>query len=312
MARTVEVIYGQTGQTVELIPAEWPEGVPSSASCSVYEGLDGLDETAEFSPSVTVDSVSTTVDAASGYSETQRNKLNLTATTSIVIGRPYLVENAGSQRELVVPKKIVSADYIETESDLAYDYASGATFKGVRMTFPVDNTWVAAESNLSQYKLPPYVAVWTYTVNSVVRRAYTYIRLVRFLWKDLLSIEDIKEIRPDIQADEWRETRGQQFKHFIDATCDAVRADILAEGYEPARIRDTEIIAELLRRKFFAMAGQEGVVPSGRDAELYVANAKAEYESLRARTLGALKMNLDEGTEGNASEQPVRTFSFSR
>src|SRR3990167_5217862 len=107
MDRTFDAIYGVTGQVVEVYPPEADEGIPSSATASVFDGTRSLDETADFSPAVTIDSVSTTVDVASGYSESSRIKLSLAATTNIVIGRQYLLENTDQQREIATPARIV-------------------------------------------------------------------------------------------------------------------------------------------------------------------------------------------------------------
>src|SRR3990167_7941596 len=133
--RTRDVIYGLTGQIIDTYPPEGAEGVPSSATCSVFDGDRSSDDTADFTPTVTIDSVSTTVDVASGYSQTQHNKLSIAATTSIVVGRQYLAENTYGQREIVTPKYIASGDYLELENDLAYDYpVTTSTLKGIRMT----------------------------------------------------------------------------------------------------------------------------------------------------------------------------------
>src|SRR5688572_27601216 len=100
-SRTIEIVYGQTGQVVETYPDEWRAGVPSSATCSVYDGRKGLDESAEFSPAVTVDSVSTTVDQASGYSQTNQKRLYIASTSGLVAGRQYLAEeDSNGVREL--------------------------------------------------------------------------------------------------------------------------------------------------------------------------------------------------------------------
>src|SRR3990172_1897814 len=142
MDRNQTLIYNVTGQSVVLdYPPEWVVGVPTSATYSVWRAARGDDDTVEFSGSGTIDAVSTTVDAASGVSESNPRKLSLASTTSIVIGRYYLVENASSQRELVKIVKITSADSVEVEFPLSYDYASGATFKGLQISFVIDATF---------------------------------------------------------------------------------------------------------------------------------------------------------------------------
>src|SRR5689334_9133267 len=93
----VALISGLTGQEVPFYPtaaAVLRDGAASAATYYVRGGTTSNDESAEFSGTATLDATSTTVDAASGYSQANRHKLNLTATTNIVVGRRYLVSNA--------------------------------------------------------------------------------------------------------------------------------------------------------------------------------------------------------------------------
>src|SRR5688500_11527437 len=151
--RTVEIIYGLTGQTVECYPPDWREGVPSSATVEVFPGEVGNDDTTNdgyFTAAATVDSTSVTSNAASGYSQTNRNHFFLGPTSGTVIGRQYLTENNLQQRELAVPKGIASNSHLVLENDLAFDYPSGSsTIKGYRMVFTVDAAWVATEARIT-------------------------------------------------------------------------------------------------------------------------------------------------------------------
>lgn len=307
---TSEIIYGLTGQLVETYPPEMDEGVPSAATCSVFAGDASLDDTAEYSPAVTIDSVSTTVDAASGASQSNRRKVSLTSTSNIVIGRPYRLANVDSQWEIVTPVRIVSGDYIEVETELRHDYAiTSSTFKGLRMTFTVDATWVALEENI----LPPtsvsYKAVWAYTVNSVERRHYTYLRLVRQKAKHSVTVRDIYRRWPELADEEPRNKRGQQYRWAIEDAWADWRFDIRAEGYEPSQIRDTELVDRALIAKtgarIFAALNE-------RDHKLLVDELNAEYARLFGKAISSLTVPLDEGTEGAASADPIQRYFFER
>lgn len=313
--RTVDVVYGLSGQTIETYPPEWSEGVPSSATAAVYDGTRSNDDTADFTPSVTVDAVSTTVDVASGYSQLNKRKASLAATTDIVVGREYLIANADGQRELVTPTRVVSGDYVELDSDLAHDYPiTTSTFKGLRMTFPVDNTWVATETNILLPSTPSYRVIWSYTVNSIVRRHYTYLRLVRQVAKHGVSIDSLKECWPDLQSEEVSEMRGQQFRYAIDAAYDRFRADVIASGLRPEQIRDTEIVDELVRAMTFYIIGAKmGISPGGRDLESWVAESRDDYDRLFNKTINAtLKVAIDEGAEGATAAAPTPKIWFNR
>src|SRR3990167_4344239 len=102
------LVYGQNSQALEFyspVAEVIAEGAPTSATFDVYRGTESNDNTAQFSGTATLDATSTTVAAATGYSQTARNKAFLTALTNIVGGRRYLLTNelAVAQREVVVP-----------------------------------------------------------------------------------------------------------------------------------------------------------------------------------------------------------------
>jgi hypothetical protein len=312
--RAVEVIFGQTGQIVECYPDEWQEGVPSSASVSVFDGMKGMDETAEFTASVTIDSVSTTVDVASGYSQTNKSRLYIASSASIATGRQYLAENVLANRELVTPRGIASNDYLDLEEDLQYDYPiTTSTLKGMRMTFPVDDTWVAAEENLLTPEYPSYKAVWTYTQNSIVRRQYTYLDLVRQPFKHGVVLRDLNQYFPDLPYEQFIAQHGEAFRKIIHGAFKQLRVDIKRAGYRPSIIRDNEIINHLVILGSLLKIAQTGLSPGNRDIETYVNERKAEYDSLLAGTItAALKVEVDQSTQGGVTKPALQQLWFER
>jgi len=314
--RTVELVYNRTGQTVSFYPPETIRdllGVPSSPSVLVYEGIDSNDDDTEFTSSVTVDSVSTTVDTASGVSSTSRNTLSVAATTSTVVGTLYQVENINGQREIVEAKGIVSADSLVLVDDLQFDYAiTTSTLKGIKLTFTVDATWVATENNISLPTEPSYRLLWTYTVGGAVYNAQTYLRLVRKQFKTNTSITDIQKRWPDAKTLDDRARRGQGWKAILEAAIDDVRADILAEGYQPHQLNDSEIVDQLvLLRGCYIAAGAYGA-PGARDQEIYIREQRDEYARLFTMCISQLKVGIDKGAEGATSRDPPQRYFFTR
>ena len=316
MDRTHDAIYNVTSQDrVEMYPPEWMEGVPSSATASVYDGERSLDDAADFEPTVTVDALSVTVDAASGSNQTDPKKLSYAASTNaVVIGRHYLVENVDTQRELVTPIRVVTNDYLVAEDDLRYVYASGSgsTLKGLRLSFPIDATWAGTESNILNPKTPPYKVVWGYTVDSIVRRHYTYLRLVRQRAKHNITIADITRRWPDAPDQEHRKHRGLALRYAIDDAWGDFRFDVRSEGYEPSQIRDTELIDRIVLTRTMNRLARTGNTPGNRDPELLIAETQKEYEHLFTKVISSLHVGLDEGTEGDATNTPVQRYFFSR
>ncbi len=317
MSQTDELIYNVTGQTVEMYPPEWSEGVPSSPSAAVYEAHDSNDDSSEFSPSVIVDAaspVNTTVDVDSGYSEADKRKVYLAATTNIAVGRQYLMTTHSSQRELVKVTAVSSADYVLVQEPLKYDYAAGSssTFKSLRLVFTVDPLWVADETNVLSPDKASYRIVWAYTVNSIPRRHYTYLRLVRQQHKALITIYDLASYLPDVALSEPESQRGRQARDTIAKAVDRVRVDLLTVDIRPEMIRDTEVMKELqLRAAVYVSSFWH--TPANVDKDTWIQRTSEDYRDLFTRvTAATLKMAVDTGSKGAITSQKHETLWLGR
>lgn len=314
--QTAEIVYNRLGQVVEFYPPESIRdclGIPSSVTASVFLGSASNDDTPDFTPAVTVDVVSTTVDQASGQGQTTRNRVYVTATASVVVGRPYLLDNGSEQREIVEAKKIASADYLDLVSDLQYDYAiTVSTLKGIRCSFTVDATWVATESNILAPADPSYRVIWTYTVGGVVRSHQTYLRLVRKPFKSTVTPDDLIARWPEILSSEARDQRGEKYRRMVESAEDTVRTDIIQEGYKPEQISDTETLDRLVVYALDYQIGRFQTAPKGRDRETFVAECKQAYGDLLTKTVTTLKVGIDQSLEGATSVDPIQNYFFKR
>lgn len=314
MERVTEIVYGKTDEIVETYPTEWALGAPSNPSASVYLPDGSNDDSAEFSPTVTVDTVSTTVDQVSGDGQSNPRRIYLAATTSITVGRRYLVTNADGQRESVTVTKIASGDHVDVETDLAYSYGVGATFVGYRMTFPVNTTWVSTESKITPHGVGPYRVLWVYTLGGTTRRHYTYLRLVRQRAGHTVTLADLAAYVPDLAHEEPRSKRGQQFAWAIDAAWGDVRVDFVARDIPPDRLRDLEVVNRLVVAKAVYNLATVGLgIPADIDPESHIARFADKYQSLLLSLVDAGKVPADVGQEGGASSGPaITTLWFSR
>lgn len=318
--QTQDIVYGRTGQVVEFYAPESLQmlGVPSSVTYSVYEGGDSNDDTALFSGSATVDSVSATIGngsypAAAGVSQTNRNLIYLSATTGVVKGRLYLIQNLSGNAEIVEPVRVEANVGVQSLTDLKFDYPlTTATFKGLLCYFTVDATWVATESNILYASEPSYRVRWTYTVGGTVYNAQTYLRLVRKDFKTTLTPKDLVASWPELFHKEPLAQRGEQFQRLIVSAEEKVRADILAEGYRPEQISDTEILDRLVRLACFHEIAQFVASPTQIDREAFIDRTRRDYGDLLTRTLSNLKIPIDVGTEGATSYDPVQRYFFER
>lgn len=320
----VTLIYGLTGQEVAFYPASAEvvrDGAPTAAaSYFVRSGPKSNDDAAEFSGTATLDATSTTVDAASGYSQANRNKLNLTATTNIVVGRRYLVTNAYGQREVVIPTAIASADYIEVEEPLAYDYAASDTFRGLRQSFTVDATFIADSSKINVAgsrggildagdtgtAYPPYRVEWRYaTAGTLPWRSWTSFDVARQQARLNLDIKDLRGMAPDAHLMEWIGQRGQDFEPQLVLAATDLRIEARAAGYDPDAIRDPEIYNHIGLHRWWVrvlMAQQSTGADVGAALEL----AMASYTRLFEKTIGtALRAWVDTGSTGAATVAPA-------
>ena len=332
------VIYNLTGQLLEFVPpfAEVIiDGAPSaSAAVVVLGGTKSNDDTAEFTATATMDSVSTTVSAGAGYNATSRRVLSLASTASIVVGRQYCVAGASSgQREIVVPASIGTAS-ITLEDDLSYVYASSDTLKGLRQTITVDATFIADSSKINMYGssygssarsprrrrssgtdtlAPPYRVRWSYTTGSTSRQSWTYFDVVRQQAKHHLSIHDLREVFPDVTAEEWRGQRGQGFLRQLDAAWDRFQFDVRCSGYDVDMIREGPMVDQLVRKAWLMIIAEAGVCPGNRDLSEFVAEKQKDYVmSYRRAIEGALNVWVDTGSSGGITPAPARKLTLRR
>lgn len=328
----VALTFNRTGQVLEFYPptAEiYQDGSPTSAATyTAFAGTESNDGTSQFSGTATLDTVSTTVNAASGFSQTNRKRINLTSTTGVAVGRRYLIQNATAQREIVVVAAI-SATYVDVEYDLSYSYTTADTFKGLRHSFTIDATFIATESKINVYggisdlslgggdtrtTAPPYRLRWQYaTAGGVVRDSWTTFDVARQKYKQQLSIHDIRPLLPDVVWNEWTQQRGQGFEPQIEEAQRMLEFDIRAAGYDPDAIRDQWITNELIKYAFMVIIARAGISVPGRDIELFKADAERNYERMFQKAIGAtLKSWIDTGSEGGIADGPAQQLWLGR
>jgi hypothetical protein len=288
-----EVVFGVTGQTLYL---DAPEGVPSAVTSVTVVRSDGDDasssESALGSPSVS--SVTTTLSAAAGTSETDTKAVPLTSATGFVVNRPYLLTATTNETAWVVFAAISgSTGYARTP--LTSSFASGSTIASPRISATVDATWVATASKLSDEsgldrmqtdawragdndEDPRYRAIWLYTVAGIVRRRETRFDLVRYTAQHAITPVDVDERFPgwlDRVPNDYRRDQGQSL---IDEAFRAVKFDLLADGHATRWIRRQDVIGELVVCKAQVQAAELAVMHGALQVEA-LKTAEAAYET---------------------------------
>jgi hypothetical protein len=305
--------YGITGTEVEIYPPEALEGVPSAAATySVWAGGAGNDQDAEFSGTTTMDTTSLALDGSAGPSQTNRRHVPLAATTGIVLGRWYVMENAEGQREFVKVVKLASADYVEVEHELVHEYITTSSYlKGYRQVFTVDATWVAAIANLNDPEFP-YRVSWSYTIASKARLRWTYLDLVRKAKGHGVTERDILTRHPDMKYQEPRSERGTGWADYIEAGWRRVQMDLRQTDLEPNELAEGQLLDELVIAAALLVTAEDGIVPPGRDIEAVVRERFAAYRrDFERMTLAAKpKLLMAQGTSGAITDNPFRKMAF--
>ncbi len=302
-----QLIYGVTGQVVEFYPPEWLYGAPSSAATySVWGPGADLDGTAEFTGTATADSVSTTFDQASGYSNTSnRDRCYIAATTNTAVGRYYLITNAIGQRELVKVDAIASADYVSCSGPLGYDYTTSDTFLSTRQYFTIDATFIADESKIA----PDWKVRWSYTINSVAYRHWTYLDVVRAVAAPSITGAELYELFPDLRHEQHADLRGTDWEHIKTRAAKRLRFDVQRFGFSLDAMR-TDEWNEVLLSGMRSLLAESGWHPPGRDQETFVTESRTRYwndlNDLAKRAL------LDKGGSGGATQKGAQQLTFRR
>jgi len=277
MARTTtDLIFDVAGQT---LAHRVMQGRPTSATFDVLEDYADDSAVAEFSGTATVDSVSTTVDATSGLGTTDPHKINLTATTSIVTGRKYLISD-NSKQEWVEPIEIVSADYIRVRHPLRNSYSTAATFVGTTITAAVDATWVAAESSLSDHldPNPDYRVRWEIVVGGATYIQYSYFDLVRSTVTHGVDVEDLNARAPGLHDNLPIEYQADQGRPLIDSAWRSVQAKCASLKIDTDAVRDDQFIDELVILRCLFMLASGGWHPLGMSPGEYIQETRTDYE----------------------------------
>jgi hypothetical protein len=306
MDQRASIRYNVTGQTVEFYPPQWRFGAPSSAAAySVWKGEEDNDQDAVFSGTATASTVSTTVDQASGYSQSDRRLLYLAATTSINEGETYLVEDGEGRTELVRVAGISSGSHVILEKELSLDYESGDTFVGLRQVFTVDATWVADDTNINDPLKNPYRIRWRYTIDSVAYEHWTYMDLVEVAKQHNVTAADLYEVWPDLENQEPFGIRGQGWRDTIDAAFDRLTAEMRTERISMDALRDAQLLDELLRMKTLTMIAEVGIVPNNRDPEGYVSDMQIQYSKMKRGAIAVI--NEDKAGGGSITQdKPIQ------
>jgi hypothetical protein len=270
MRTVADILFDVTGQTLTF---DAPEGRPSSvASVSIFPWDATDDVTSEWSATGTVETgPSTTIDAASGWGQSDPRILNVAATTSAAIGRTYLVTAVDGSKEWFTVAEIDSGVSLTAQHPLHNTYASGDAVESTRITATVDSTWVADSANLRDDAGPnPHYRVrWVYVVGGVTYVADTYFNLVRYAGKHGVLPQNVDSLSAGWLDSLPTDERATQGRSLIDNAYTAVKFDLHAIWTDDAMMANAEVVDELTRYKTIELGEFAKILAGGGDSTVY-------------------------------------------
>ena len=280
MRSVQDIVFNVTGQSIYF---DCPEGRPSavtSASVFLWDGSDDdVAESAIGAPAVETNP-NTTIDAASGYGQSDARILNVTATTGFAIDRSYLVTGADGFKEWFDCSEIDSGNSVTARHPLHNAYASADTVQSTRITAAIDATWIADDSNLTTDDVganPMFRVRWQYVVGGVTCVADSYFNVVRYAGKHGVRPQDIEAMLPG-----WLDTlpsdhRNSQGRALVDDAYRSVKLDLRKVDLAASGIAESEVVDELVRYKTVALGERVKLLAGGGSAEA-VSVTKKDYQ----------------------------------
>jgi hypothetical protein len=320
--RHQELILGLAGQTFYFDPPEGQAAGTSTVKIWLATNDDTNAEEVATTGACSVDSVSTTFSASAGATS-----ITVASGTGIAKNRRYLITDATTGASEWIDVLSIVGTAVRVRQPLVNTYAASSTFKGTRISIAVDSTWVANAAHLTDVlsgswrtDVEPssnvnvgqagYRLRWAYTVNSVACIGYSFADLVRYQAKNLVTPIDVDSRFPgwiDRLPPDYREDQGASL---VLEAFHAVRMDAMADAVLLRKVRNTEILRELviLRANLTALENQ---ALSGAGNAESLALAQGIYKQRYDQLLREPKVPTDAG-DGGASSPAPRLSVFRR
>jgi hypothetical protein len=306
----VNLLYNQTAQTLEFYPpsAELIIDGPPAAAATYKVWSAGLshDSDPDFEGTSTLDTVDTTTSADAGISQANRRRMNLTDVTGIELFRRYLVtdDQTGRQEIVTVVGINTSTDVIDLESELAFDYATGSAFKGIRHSFTVDATLIQDSTKINTPG-QPYRIEWLYSLDGVTRQHYTFFEIARRKYEHGVTLDMLRSYLPD--SGNWTSSDGQGLALMRELTAaeNQVEFDLrMANRIDANSVQDPLVRDMLILKCWIWILAKGGRNPAGWDALAWEDVANKDYRTTLTRVVdsqGTMNMAAEGGSLGVSS-----------
>jgi hypothetical protein len=275
--RSQSIIFGVTGQSLIWDATEGQAGSVTGVTVYQMGAADDAQTESATTGTAAIDSVNTTVSVASGLSQTNPRLLTLTSTTGIVVGRQYLVTNAGGQTEIVEVEAVTSTQ-VTARDPLANDYAAGATFQGCRLTIGLSSTWVADKSKITddQDAFPGYRVRWVYVVGGVTYVHDSDFDLVRYPKGHTLLPADVEAMYPGYRQRLPGLHQGDEGRRLLEEAYEQFRWDLVDIDLDDDRVRGQDAVNRATLLRFGCVLARMSLL-AGRGDTAALDDAEKQY-----------------------------------
>lgn len=267
-----ELVLGHPGQTFQLDPSDGrPAAEPVPTVLVLSSGLRVPATTGECS----VDRVDTTL-----HGDAYRGSVKIRVANSegIVVGGRYLMTKPEGEREWL-DVLAIDGETLTLKHPILHRYAGAATIRGCRISIAVDPAWSSARHNLSDTGrhrgLAGYLLRWTYTLEGREVTSVTWADLVTLRSSELVTPQDVDKRNPGWIAGLPPSHRANAGADFIAEAFRAVRLEAVGDAYATRKIRDAQVLRELVQSRAQVIRLEHEVLHGGsRSSELAVAETR--------------------------------------
>lgn len=249
-------------------------------------------------PTVSIDSVDTTVRAAS-----TADVIDLVDLTGVTVGRHYALTHDGSTHRIRVGSVDSTSVYPTAALPEAPD--QGDAFKGLRMSATVPSSALTEARIGAGYRLE-----WTYTdAAGETFQASQEVAIVRWTWEAPVTPDEIAEYVAQVHPSQYEESR-QAWAQVAEQVARRVANEVEATGRRPHLYGDSQAFREPGYHAMRLALAERGYLPPGVDATMFAKDIAREYHAEMRKVIGGLR-TYDANSDGKPDNKP-RGFWSSR
>lgn len=302
------LVYNRTGDTLGHYPFPRQSADGTAVIEDLFKSTDSSDREIQASTTATLDTASTTTDAAAGPDQANIRRVPVSSTSGFVVGRRYWIESADGHGEPFEVAGIATGDYLEAESPLAGTYASGSDVLGLLMSFSLADVVVTDDARMERDE--PFRVVWTYADGSKFQQN---LELLRHDFGDLdvqRVLDEVEGIFPDVRVRVGHHGKDTLLRHVRSAR-DQLRTILVKRGDRPEKILLGDQGVWILVWHTLLHIAHLGNWPMGDDPGPWISycldNRNMYLDDVLVGRAGAETVELDEATDTATGREAIKS-----